>query len=197
MSAFRLITAVVVGATVLVAAPASADSKVRSDARHDVRYVSRDDQGDFGGRSTAIPSRRLGDITSLRVTHGPRKITATLKFRALRKEGSHTHWFQLRTPRRTVDVFLQADRESWKGSRLIYELGDEDNEFSCRFSHRIDYRADTVTVVVPRTCLLRPAFVRVGAETMIESGGHRFYDKAPQRGGPYNAGPPRGPRVHR
>lgn len=197
MRALRLLTVVALGATVLVAAPASADTKVRTDPRRDVRFVAMDDEGGFGGPSTAIPERRQGDITSLRVTHGSRTITATLTFRALRREGTHLHWFQLRAPRRTVDIFLQADRENWRGSQLIYELGDEDNEFTCRFTHRIDYRADTVTVVVPRRCLLRPAFVRVGAETTVESGTHRFYDKAPQRGGSYHAGPPRGPRVYR
>lgn len=196
MRPIRCLVAALVGCVVVVPAPALADSVVRSDPRADVRYVGQDDEGGYGGSSTPIPARRQGDITTIRVTHNPRLVRVTLGFRELRKAGSHTHWFVLAGPRWTLDIFVQADRESWTGNHLVYERSEEP-DVRCRFSHRIDYRRNTVQVTVPRTCLLNPAWVRAGAETGIEGGMHRFYDKAPQRGGPYAASPPVGPRVYR
>ena len=46
-------------------------------------------------------------------------------------------------------------------------MGDATGEVECNgLRHRIDYAANTVRISVPRRCLDRPRWVRVGAKTI-------------------------------
>lgn len=72
-------------------------------AAHAAAIESADSRGDVVAQSgvkpgTVDPGRRNGDVTSVRVAHGPRNVVLRLHFAALRQKGSwHRHWFRLVT----------------------------------------------------------------------------------------------------
>ncbi len=118
-----------------------------------------------------------GDITRLRAAHATHRVKARLKFRDLAKDVDHVrHSLRIRTDEKTFDVYAFANKGSWAGESLLVA----NREMECRgLQHHIDYAEDTVRVSVPRSCLSRPKWVRVGAGTdsfIDEAEEYRFDD---------------------
>ncbi|MGD9959168.1 hypothetical protein [Nocardioides sp.] len=148
------------------------------DSRGDVQKVT-----DRAGQETfaPAPSRRHGDITSLRVRHAGSAVVATVRMRSLSR---HDRLFgavlQLRTGRATYTavLFRMAPGEPLSTD---FEGGGETACAGLR--HHVSYRHDRITIAVPRTCLGSPAWVR--ARAVIDYfgrpvGGESFFaDAAP------------------
>ncbi len=104
-----------------------------------------------------------GDITRLRAVHATHRVKARLAFRDLKKDVDHMrHSLRIRTDDKTFIVYIFANNGSWESESILVINGEVD----CRgLRHHINYAENTVRVSVPRSCLSRPKWVRVGART--------------------------------
>ena len=151
------------GATALAMVPTAAlgHEMVRGDAAKDVTLLTI---SDASSTATVDPDVADGDITRLRAAHAKYRVKARLKFRALTKNGNESaHSFRIQTDSDYFQVVTFAYPGSWKGQTEIFS-GMKD--VRCRgLRHEVDYVDDTVSVSVPRSCLGRPRWVRIGAVT--------------------------------
>lgn len=150
--------------------PAQAQTRTTHDARHDV--VSGSDAA--AAPTTLQPGRAEGDVVSLRVHHGPRAVRVRLRYAQLTRDprASVVHVMAFRTSdglRAGLDLLVDGGGHTWQGERL-WSVEGRDRARCARLRSRINYRTDTVSVVVPRSCLSNPRWVRVGA------GGGSFVD---------------------
>ncbi|CUR59603.1 exported hypothetical protein [metagenome] len=128
------------------------------DARHDVRRVTEREGGEA---LSPAPSRRHGDITALRVAHAQDAVLTRVRLRSLTR---HDRLFgavvQLRTAEATYSavVFRLLPTQRFQVS---FDGGGLDSCAGLRY--HLDYRRDTVTVRLPRTCLGTPNWVRARA----------------------------------
>ena len=137
--------------------------------------VKHDDVGD-DSVTIVDPTWHNGDITRLRARHRHHRVTARLTFAAL-EAGSRKPW----TYHRFLFVTDSGGHElrgtvgvDGGGGQGTWEL--DGRRVTCRgLRHAIDYRADTVRVSVPRSCLGRPTWVRVGGSTASWSEAQETY----------------------
>ncbi|GGF32234.1 hypothetical protein GCM10011519_02030 [Marmoricola endophyticus] len=147
-------------------APALAARHTTVDRQHDVQHVETSFDDASGPAPAVDPAQAEGDVTALRVVHGPHRVRMVMQYAALsRPSGSQDafHAFRLKTPgHRYYDLFLDAHRGRPQGER--------DFSHAYRFSPvrckglrtHIDYARDSVTASIPRSCLGNPRWVRVG-----------------------------------
>jgi hypothetical protein len=162
--------------------PARDVVSVRIDAGPDLQHIAR-----------RRPIRAHGDIVSLRALHAHERVIVRLGFRNIRETGHMWHTFVFATPGRrfTLDIDNQ-------GSRVV----DTSLNRCVDLKVRVRSAMDRMRVSVPRSCLDRPRWVRVGAETSTPSNRSDFhYDDALQRGRNDSnwlfEGPALGSRLHR
>lgn len=171
-------------------------------AAHAAASESTDSRGDVVAQSGTRPGkvdagRRNGDVTWVRVTHGPRNVVLRLQFAALRTNGSwHRHWFRLVTDEGVRrELAVTARPGAWQGSARL--TGVDQTPEGCTLRSTVAYgKAGSVQVVVPRSCLSSPAWVRVAAGSVTASGSTVWADDARTTGKLYDA-PVFGPRVKR
>lgn len=160
LSAVGLATGAVLTGALTVASPASAEVTHHRDAAHDVRW-----QPLLEGGNPSRPARHrsVGDVVRTTVNHHGGVVSVSMKYRQLARTGDATaHTFIFRTDRglrRSVEVF--AGPHIWKGIVTFEAPGSRTPR--CKVSHRIDYVRNRVSVTVPRSCLHKPRWVRVGA----------------------------------
>ena len=153
----RIATVLAVTTSVLVAgSPAYAASRTFADPAGDVVSLGPADDETL---AEPAPDRREGDVLSLRVVHAPKQVRAVMRFDELTRPTGRqqtVHVFSIRTSKGArEDVSLLVDRRHRQGVVV---------ERPCRATTtRIDYAADTVRITVPRRCLGKPAWVRMGA----------------------------------
>lgn len=169
------------------------------------RYSSADSVADIvsfpvshGAPSTLAPApdRAQGDVVSSSVQHQRNAVVMRMQYRELDPSGAAGgHLFVIRTSRlaRLVTVFTGPGY--WDG-KVVTEDG-LGRKVGCRVARSIDYVANTATVVVPRSCLGRPRWVRVGmAGLSFDSLDTVFADDAGSSG-TVGDHPAYGPRVRR
>jgi hypothetical protein len=151
-----LVLAACTGLAVLVPTQAHAGSYVRPDATGDVS--SSKDDGPF----VKTPSRAEGDVRSSAVSHAGRRVVIAVAYRQLSQTTQITGQIaRLRTNKGLVrDVVIYAQPGAWGGRTSMEKPGGR--RVKCRMGTRIDYVGDRVTVSIPRKCLGRPRWVRVG-----------------------------------
>lgn len=170
---------VTVGAT----GPAQAQTRTTHDARHDV----------VGGADSemnpthVVPRRAEGDVLSVRVTHGAGAVRVLLHYAQLSRErrAMVVHFVTLRTDeglRAGVDLIVDRGDRHGQGDPQWSATGDSQESSCPGLRTRIDYRSDTVRMVVPRNCLSDPRWVRVGAGGGSFVGGRLYADDAALRG---------------
>ena len=149
--------------TIAVPGAASAQSWTHTDPAGDVYKVTFSDDSDEETEAVD-PSVTNGDVISSTIKHNPRKVIATLRFRdlATTPEDLDIYGISLRTDKLNRDLSVIAADGLERGE---HELDRPNGDtVRCRgVSHRIDYTANTVTMVVPRSCLGRPRWVKAGA----------------------------------
>ncbi len=139
-----------------VPAPAHATSE---DPTGDVvvRGVEDDSQ-------TPDPDWDNGDIVATTPSYRGREVVVKVSFADLRKDvDSFTHELRIKTRRHEFQVLGFANEEKWRGRFFMFRDGEQ---VRCSgLGHGIFYGMNELVVVVPRACLGRPAWVRVGWRT--------------------------------
>ena len=151
-------SAALVAATVVaVLAPSAAQAKSWShaDATGDV-FSAPYKSNAF----TPAPDRVVGDVIGSSIRHKRSAVVMQLQYRDL-ELGSEIngHIFLVKTPTMRRLVTLAAASAFPNGRIEVRKPSGK--KVSCRVPHRIDYTANTATVVVPRSCLGKPKWVKV------------------------------------
>lgn len=130
-----------------------------------VEVIDRNDDGQ--GFARLRPRWAHGDIRSLRVDHAPRRVFVAMKFRNINPRVADTvQNLVFRTGRARFN--LQVNHT---GSRIYRRDSTLWNETRGTFvgcpgrRMGVDLAEDRVRVTVPRACIGRPRWVRVGAST--------------------------------
>lgn len=189
----RLVLAVTAASLLgLVATPAHANKYVYNDATADVVSVT-------GASETMAPApeRTNGDIAYSKVNHRARKVVLTLRYRDLEGVGLQSHFFSIRTPTFTRDVYVVAASGFWGGKAFMQT--PRGKRVRCHLAKKIDYTTNTVTVSVPRTCLDKPRWVKVAmAQVSFDSvESETIYADDARVSGRLLSRPVYGPRVRR
>lgn len=119
---------------------------------------------------TVDPDWDNGDVLGTTPSHIGREVVVKVNFDALRKDvDSFTHELRVRTPRHEYQLFAFAHEEKWRGQFLLFR--DAERVRCSDLGHRVSYADDEVDVIIPRSCLGRPAWVRVGwrTETWVDA----------------------------
>jgi hypothetical protein len=160
------------------AAAAQADSWTHSDPAGDV--VSFDPHTDAEAQA---PTQERGDVRRVRVAHGAHRVTVRFTMRKP-LAGDYGIFYRLRTPRGEYDLV----RARFDGSTGVYlTKGADQNRVRCsgiRTAFSTDRR--TATASIPRSCLGKPRWVRVGAGTLSFTPDAVFWDDGLHRGNTYD-----------
>ena len=160
-------SAVLVAASItatLLPTAAHADKYVRTDAPNDVVAFT-------GSTDTAAHDQTNGDILRSTIRHRARKVVLTMRFSDLNGSGYTVYAYAIRTSKTTRNVSLVTFPGHHSGKVLM--TTSRGKTVHCRISRSIDYTANTATVGVPRSCLGRPRWVKVGM-AMVTSPTDKF-----------------------
>ena len=183
----RALAAAVVPVLVALPGTATADRERSRDAIGDM-WSSPVGTVDY----TPAPSHVAGDIVSTRVVHAPRAVWIRIRLRELDTDNNgNFHRIAIKTDRRFRYVEIDALPDHWSGS--VRTTGPAGRPVPCAVRHRIDYALNQVRVRVPRRCLGKPAWVRVGVRSTVAGALRVFTDDAHSRGVPSTIA--LGPRV--
>jgi hypothetical protein len=173
-----------VTAGLLVPAAAQAERWHGSDDAGDVAGWHLDPEPEPCGTSTSVDAsaNTNEDITDLVVSHQRKEVKLVVRFRDLYRELEQRVSIHLTTGRRKwvleVHRFRDFDADIFQVSAFLGRgpapIDGEDAEegcavavrvtpTSCLVRPRLDLRANTLRAEVPRSCLKRPRWVRVGA----------------------------------
>ncbi len=165
---FRRTATALIGMTLLSLPTAThAESRVRHDARHDVVAPS----------GHARPANASSDLTRVAVHHRARVVSVTAQVRDLAARPRTTILVtHIVTPDRTYTVNVTR----WEAqSARIFLVSSEDVPLKCRGDRGgMDAKRDVVRFAVPRRCLGRPAWVRVGVGLISFRGTQGLSDDA-------------------
>lgn len=188
MTLVRPVVAALLGAA-LAAQPTVAHAGV---------LVHRDPAGDVVRRpvgssaGTPAPTQAHGDIVASRVVHARRAIWIQVRFRLLTtRSNGNFHLISIKTPWRTRTIALDAFPDHWEGSTTTTD--GHGRVVACAVTHRINYDRSRVMLRVPRSCLGRPAWVRVGIRSTIAGSTYAYTDDARSTG--WRPGPVYGARI--
>jgi hypothetical protein len=106
------------------------------------------------------PKQEVDDVITVAVAHQHTKVVVTSHFRDLRRVGAgHSYQFKFRTPVGIRMAVLRTTRGDWQG-RLLF--GDQFDTMPCAGKRStVRYGENMLRVVIPRTCLGRPAWVQL------------------------------------
>jgi hypothetical protein len=158
------ILAAAAATVVLAPTVADADTYRHTDAVGDV-YANVGEADTYA----PAPDRAIGDVVSNTIKHKKRAVLLQLAYRDLVNNGEiDTHVFFIRTSRMTRTVRLYASSSNPGGKAVMYK--GKNNKVRCHVRRHIDYTLNTAKVVVPRSCLGNPRWVKVGMGSVMFSG---------------------------
>jgi hypothetical protein len=143
-------------ASMVLAAPASADTVTHTDALHDVVKFDGDNQ-------TNAPTVKEGDVRRVTVAHTSGRVVVRLKYAELSRVNS---WGAIALVRTSAGKQFELDLEAasgigWQGKLTVSHATG--STIACPGADRkVDYALDTVRFSVPRGCLGDPRWVKVG-----------------------------------
>jgi hypothetical protein len=145
-------------------------------AAHADKYVHTDATGDVvsfstGASDAAAPEQVNGDVVRSSVRHRARKVVLTMRYRDLNGSGYTVHFYAIHTSKMTRHVSLVTFPGHHSGKVVMTNKAG--TPVHCRVTRNIDYTANTATVGIPRSCLGRPRWVKVGM-AMITSPTQKF-----------------------
>jgi hypothetical protein len=144
---------------VALAPSAYAEKVVHQDARRDVVKATQTDAGE-----TLRPAPRAADpdIVRVAIDHRAKVVLIRTKYAAVDRRILRIDALEIRTSagkRFEAGSFVQQ-RGRWQGRT---SLGTATAEVDCTgLRHRFDYEANVTTWSIPRSCIGRPRWVRVG-----------------------------------
>jgi hypothetical protein len=150
--------ALVAATTVAVLAPSAAQAKSWSHADATGDVFSR--TGNSGAFAPA-PGRATGDVVSSTIRHKRNVVLIQLRYNDLEPNSEiNGHFFAIKTSKMRRDVTLVAAGSFPSGQ--VQMTKPSGKKVRCHVGRRIDYTANTATVIVPRSCLGKPKWVKVG-----------------------------------
>lgn len=164
--------------TVLAApAAAHADTLVRSDAAGDVVVTETSMVSVEPPVFEPAPAQTQADIVATSLTHNANAVRVKIRARELVRQGSIFASVMIRSDKRNRWVDLNARPGAYFGRTEIYNPRSESDDVRCAgMSHKIDYVANTMLVVIPRSCLGNPNWVRIGVGVVsTKNGGRTIY----------------------
>lgn len=184
LAVLTLVAALVTPMASANGAPGKPHTATTTDATGDVRFVTFRDGDTITGRGTA-PRRTQGDVRTVRVEHTGSVVRVSLRYVELTRTGTdHQHVAQIKTPKREVVVAVAAKPGSWNGTASIFT--STGSRMKCALTWKLDYQANTALIVVPRTCLGNPTWIRAGAGMSNTAGQTRYGDDGLTAGTPGN-----------
>jgi hypothetical protein len=194
----------VVGSTAagLLASPqaASAEGLRRTDPRRDVVAVEIDAGPNHEHVATVNERRKHGDIVSMRVRHRDRRVVVRLLFRRVADKREIGTEIGIRTEdaRYVVNVSSIGEHDIHV---FILNLTENLSIQCANLGTRMSTERSVFRASIPRRCLDRPRWVRVGASTRTRArSADLHYDDALHRGrddSDFHFGPTLGPRLRR
>lgn len=184
--------------TVGLTPSAYAEKVVHVDASADVIAWGWDNETETE-ISVPAPEQTNGDILRTVVQHRLRKVILTASFAELRKADPATHFVSIVTNeslRRHVEVAATVARPQ---GRVLFSTGFGRAVRCTGLERRIDYLANTLRLVIPRSCLSAPRWIRagIGAVRTHDAEMQTFVDDANLQGAVGSAHPTFGARVRR
>jgi hypothetical protein len=141
---------------------------------------------------SAAPRHVEGDIVATRVIHGLRAVRVRIRFRELTETtNGNFHRIAIKSDRRYRFIEVDALPGHWDGTALM--TGSAGAPVACALHHRIDYDLNEIHLEVPRQCLGKPSWVRVGVRSTVAGALRVFVDDAHSIGVPGSIA--LGPRV--
>lgn len=132
---------------------------------------------------TAAPQHVEGDIVAIRVIHALRKVRIRIRLRELTTTSNgNFHRIAVKSDRRFRYLAVDALPGHWEGT--VQMTGSAGRPVACAVRHRIDYDLNQIHLTVPRRCLGKPSWVRVGARTTVAGSVRVFADDAHSAGVP-------------
>ncbi|QLQ09712.1 MAG: hypothetical protein HZY75_04175 [Nocardioidaceae bacterium] len=143
-------------AALVIATPAVAEARTAhiKDAKGDVYTMTGQ------GELVKVGSIPNADLRRTTIRHRAHRVVVIGKYFDLRKNKDFiTYAVQLRTNTGlTRDILVDANPEARRGE--IHFAGPK-KELRCKgITHRISYRANTVRISIPRSCLKRPRYIQ-------------------------------------
>jgi hypothetical protein len=133
-------------------------------AAHANTYTHTDATGDAvaftSSTDTVTPEQANGDIAWSKVRHKSRKVVLTMRYRDLNGSGYTVHYYAIRTNKMKRQVSLVTYPGHTQGKVVM--SNSHGKTVRCHVTRSIDYTAKTATVRIPRSCLGRPRWVKVG-----------------------------------
>jgi hypothetical protein len=174
--AFALLAGLAVSAA--VATPAHAATSSRTDPAGDVvRY-------DASGVPTTVAGTRNGDVVRRTYSHTSTVVKVRVAYRDLARAGSQVALSgTITTSTGKTRVFQAfATPDYWPGSHYLTD--PRGMPVTCSgMRHTFDYTDNVATVTVPRSCLGKPAWVRIGVQhTWFDTQGVEYADDAGRAG---------------
>lgn len=161
------VAAVVAAAALTVTMPAAQAARDSSaDSTGDVWSITYDQTSE--GESAPVPSSESVnvDLTRTVVTHGSKAIRVVASYDDLKKTGDgYNFHVKIRDDKgRRTALIVGAGPGWWRGFAVLVR---GHRELSCDgLRQSIDVAADTVTVLVPRGCMLKPRWIKYQAWTV-------------------------------
>lgn len=115
------------------------------------------------------------DVIRAVVRHGRYNVVMKMTFTNLRRVEPQYYSAMIFSRRQYGAVFLSAGPGGWKGRHLLVD--ENFSKVKCpKLSHTIEYDTEQVIMSVPRGCLGRPTWVRVGMSNAMFRGGETEED---------------------
>ncbi len=139
------------------------------------------------GTPEPAPDSTVGDILAATVRHQPSTVVVFLRYVDLRRIGPYTNYtVRLENGAGLLrEVTLEAGPGSWKGSVRVFRR-DGSRATNCLPDHQIDYDSNTVRLLVPRSCLGDPTFVRANLNSFRADVNSRFFSDNPHDDQPFS-----------
>ena len=140
------------------------------------------------------PDQVRGDIIATKVRFARRAVWIRYRLQDLAPTGNgNFHVIGLRSDRRERTIQLNAFPGHWEGGAVVTNTRAQ--AVGCLVTHRIDYDRNRIGLRVPRSCLGKATWVRVGIRTTVAGTTYAYVDDARAAG--YSASLVYGRRVHR
>ena len=140
------------------------------------------------------PTQVRGDIVAIRVSFARRAVWIRYRLQDLATAGNgNFHLVGLVSDRRDRSVKIDAYPNHWEGRAVVTNA--QGRVVACPVTHHLDYDRNRVGLRVPRSCLGKASWVRVGARTTVAGTTYAYVDDARATG--YSATLHYGRRVHR
>jgi hypothetical protein len=174
--------------TVAGMSPASAAYWAYDDAVGDVVSYTYDESTDTDSGPNPQPANTITDITRFTASHKARRVVLTATLRDI-TAASGTMMYQVRTGQRTYDAVQRLGTSREKGPVFGLYRNDQRTRVRCSGARTsVDRTSEEAMVSIPRSCLGRPSWVRVGGHaynlTESDSGYEMVFDVALHDGSP-------------